>query len=421
MTLPSEPISNRLQNSNRAGLESIGSLRVVRATKRLLVACNLLHRTTTCAPLQAYLIAVLVGLVLLFSSVVVGLASFWVNLEIETIYNDRVTRTLDLGYLSQANYGAWYLVLCPVLLAILACAYDAMRKGHERYPEMLPSLDSLGKTWWIALIGILVFSVFVLKNIVVEWNDYKNLGLGWVQARPLENYRSEIEQTNMPIDLVAKGKKFDRFLLAKQDRFIQRDEIRSIKLLKVDPQLHVKNFWSMLIFIVATKFWAGLWEAIVIYFAVLTLVWGLTASRRIDLAVLKDSTGAFYHLSWIRRPTLYIFLVGLLVNTFCVLRYISNAVKGSYGKWDQYWSFLVFSPALFLIPFLLVLSTIFNSSDNDEQAYLSKKLAVVAGLWLLSFTYVVYLVLGYVNPRQQTILVACFKPLIQPFKKLCGL
>jgi hypothetical protein len=177
----------------------------------------------------------------------------------------------------------------------------------------------------------------------------------------------------------------------------------------------------MLLFIVLTKLWGGLWEAIVIYFAILTLVWGLIGARNIDLVALKDSTGAFYHLSWVRRPAFYIFLVGLLVNLFCVFRYVSNAVKGSYGKWDQYLSFLVFSPALFLIPLSVILSTVFNASDNEEQAYLSKKILVVAGLWFTSFAYVIYLVIGYINPRHQTILVACFKPFIGGFKKLVGL
>jgi len=93
----------------------------------------------------------------------------------------------------------------------------------------------------------------------------------------------------------------------------------------------------------------------------------------------------------------------------------------SYGKWDHYWSLLVFSPALFFIPVLHILATIYNSSEHEDQAYLSKRGLMAGSFWLVSFAYVIYLVLGYINPRQQTILVACFKPFVSGFKKVLGL
>ena len=393
----------------------------IQKTGDFLVALNLLHVTTTIGPLGFYFIGLFMGIVLLAGSLIVGMASFSVQLEIETTTNEKFVRLLDLGYLSQMNYGIWYLIFCPVLLALVALAYDAMKRAQQSFPSMLPSFERLGKTRWIAAVGIVVLGFFVFKNIIVEWDDYKNLSLGWVQAKPLQDYRDEIARTNTPIDLVARKKKFDRFLLPKEEKFIQKDEIRSIKILKIDPNLHVRSFWSMILFIFITKFWVGLWEAIVIYFAILSLTWGLIGARHLDSTALKDTSGAFYHLSWIRRPAFYIFLVGISVNLFCIFRYTSNAVKGSYGKWDQYWSFLVFSPALFLIPVFHVLATIYNSSENDEQAYLSKRGMMAASVWSVSFAYVVYLVLGYINPQQQTILVACFKPFISGFKKLLGL
>jgi hypothetical protein len=386
----------------------------------ILVALNVLHVTTGIGPLGFFSIGLGMGLVLLISSLAVGMASFLVKIEIETGANENIQRTLDLGYLSQMNYGIWYLLFCPILLALVALAYDAMRKAQQSFPSMLPSFERLGKTRWLAATGIVVLGFFVFKNIIVEWDDYKNLSLGWVQAKPLQDYRDEIARTNVPIDLVARGKKFDRFLIP-PERFIQRDEIRAIKIREVDPNLHVRSFWGMLLFIVLTKFWVGLWEAIVVYFAIIALTWGLMGARHIDLPGLKDATGAFYHLSWLRRPAFYIFLVGVLVNLFCIFRYTSNAAKGSYGKWDQYWSLLVFSPALFLLPVFHIFATIYNSSENEEQAYLSKRGVMAASVWIVSFGYVIYLVLGYINPRQQTILVACFKPFISGFKKMIGL
>jgi hypothetical protein len=402
---------------------SVGRLsrsRAIQKAKQTLVAINILHLSTRIGPLKFYLIGLIAGVGLLVGSMMVGVASFSVELEIVTVQNERIQRTLDLGYLSQMNYGVWYLIFCPILLAVIAFAYDALKRAQQSYPSMLPSLERLGNMWLIAILGIAVLWFFVFKNIIVEWDDYKNLSLGWVQAKPLQDYRDEMDRTKLPIDLIAKGKKFDRFLLPGQDRFIQREDIRSVNILKIDPRLKVASLSSVLAFVVITKLWVGLWEAIVIYFAILTLVWGLIGARNLDLAALKDSTGAFYHLSWVTRPAFYIFLVGLLVNLFCIFRYVSNAVKGSYGKWDQYLSFLVFSPALFLIPTSVILSTIFNSSDNEEQIYLSKRVLVVAALWLTSFAYVIYLVIGYINPRHQTIIVACFRPFVGTFKALFG-
>ena len=393
----------------------------IQKLKAIFVSSNVLHLSTMINPLRFYLLAFGMGVGLLIFSIAIGVASFKVDLNIETINNDHIPRVLDLGYLSQANYGFWYLALCPILLAIIAHAYDAMRKAHRIYPTMLPSLEQLSKTWWIALLGIFILCFFVFKNIYVEWGDYKNLGLGWVQAKTLQDYRSEIENTKLPIDLTAKGKKFDRFLIPKEERFIQKEEIHSVKLTKIDPQLNVKGLCGLIAFIIITKLWVGLWEAIVIYFAILTFTWGIKGGQNIDLPALKDTTGAFYHLSWIRRPALYIFLVGLLVNAFCILRYIGNAVKGSYGKWDQYWSFLTFSPALFLIPLFNILSIVFNTTDNEKQIYFSKWIIAVAGLWAISFCYVIYLLVGYINPQQQIIIVACLKPFIDIFKKLLGI
>src|SRR5689334_23437447 len=209
----------------------------IRKIGDILVALNLLHVTTTIGPLGFYFIGLFMGVVLLAGSLIVGMASFVVDIQIETTANEKFLRPLDLGYLSQVNYGIWYLIFCPVLLALVALGYDAMKRAHQSYPSMLPSFERLGKTRWIAAVGIVVLAFFVFKNIIVEWDDYKNLSLGWVQAKPLQDYRDEIARTNVPIDLVARKKKFDRFLLPKEERFIQRDEISSIKILRIDPNL----------------------------------------------------------------------------------------------------------------------------------------------------------------------------------------
>jgi hypothetical protein len=384
------------------------------------LACNVLHVSTTISPVMLYFGGLGIGIGLLVASMAVGMGSFNVELEIVTT-NETIPKSLDLGYASQLNYGLWYVVLCPILLSMVALAYDAMRRAQQTYPEMLPAFEKLGHFKIIKALGILILCFFVFKNIFVEWGDYKRLGLGWVQAKVLQDYRNEMQTTGQQIDLIAKGKTFDRFLLPRQERFIAKDSIKQVKITKIDPTLNVAGSSHIVAFVVITKLWVGLWEAIVIYFGIMTFLWGMAGAMRMNLSDLKDDTHAFYHLSWIRRPALYIFLSGILVNFFCVFRYVANATKGSYGKWDQYWSFLIFSPVLFLIPASLVISRVYNSSNNEEQAYLSKRVGIVAAVWSVSFAYVVYLILGYINPNQQEILVACFKPIINLFKSLFGL
>jgi len=412
--------AGRIWFSIYSNLQQIYQSSKITELKNGLISANILHYSTSISPLRFYLLALGIGIILLAFSISVGMAFFHIQLEIELTNGEKILRSIDLGYISQSNYGLWYLVLCPLLLAVVACVYEAIEKAHENYPNMTTSIEELGKIWWIALIGISLLFFFVYKNLVVEWSDYKNLGLGWVQAKPLQDYRDEIEKNQKPIDLVAKGKAFDRFLLPKEDRFIQKNEIRSVFLVKVDSNLEVSGFWGMIIFIILTKLWVGLWESIVIYLAILTLVWGIKVAQNLDLQAIRDETTKFYHLTWIRRPAFYIFIVGCLVNLFCVLRYIGNAVKGSYGKWDQYWSLLILFPILFVLPFSLIMAKIYNSSDEETQIYYSKRVIIVAGIWLISFSYVVYLILGYINPWQQTILVACFKPFVDIFKKLFG-
>src|SRR5256885_13704690 len=85
----------------------------------ILVTLNVLHTTTAIGPLGFFFIGLAMGIVLLVSSLAVGMASFFVQLEITTA-NETIPRTLDLGYLSQMNYGIWYLIFCPILLALIA-------------------------------------------------------------------------------------------------------------------------------------------------------------------------------------------------------------------------------------------------------------------------------------------------------------
>ena len=153
--------------------------RAIQKAEQTLVAMNILHLSTSIGPLKFYLIGLIAGVGLLIGSMMVGVASFSVELGIETVQNERIQRTLDLGYLSQMNYGFWYLIFCPILLAVIAFAYDALKRAQQSYPSMLPSLERLGNMWLIAILGIAVLWFFVFKNIIVEWDDYKNLSLGW--------------------------------------------------------------------------------------------------------------------------------------------------------------------------------------------------------------------------------------------------
>jgi hypothetical protein len=185
--------------------------------------------------------------------------------------------------------------------------------------------------------------------------------------------------------------------------------------------LKVRSFWGMIAFIVVTKIWVGLWEALVMYVSVLTFLWGSQALTRINPKDTIAEDKKRYSLEWFYRPAFYLLLIGVLVQLFCTFRFCGNAIKGSYGKWDQYWSLLTLSPAIIVIVLgVMILSKVHMFPHLENQTYIPKSIVMIVSVWLSSFLYISYLLLGYTHRQDQEVLVMCFKPFTAILKKLFG-
>jgi len=395
------------------------SSRLFRKTMRSVIKLNLLHALAGLEPWKALVLAFGVGLGLAFWSSVVGVNFFWVRIQIEHLGGTEEQK-LHLGYLDQVNYGLWYLIFCPFLFMFISTAYASTALVTVRSSKFIVSFDKLRHDGRLALFGLMLLILFVGKNVWVERQDYKSLGLGWVQAPTLEQYRNQILETG-PEDLTAAGKKFDQFLVTKKQEYLPRENIRRVLLVEVDPQLQIRNFWAMIAFVIVTKIWVGLWEALVLYVSGLTLVWGSYALAKLEPQLAISTDKKQYGVGWFFVPAFYLMSISILVQLFCIFRFCGNAIKGSYGKWDQYWSLLTLSPALVVIAVgSLILTKIHTFPQLPDQNYFPRNMKVIASLWLSSFVYISYLLLGYVHPQDQAVLVMCFRPFTGVLKKLFG-
>lgn len=393
---------------------------LARKAQAFLIKINLLHRIAGLEPWKSFVFAFVVGSGLAIWSSLVDIDFFWVRIKIFHLGGVE-DRPLNLGFLDQVNYGVWYVfpVFCPFLFMFISWAYKSTNILTTRTSRFILPFDKLKQSWHVAALGLVILLTFVGKNVYVEIEDYKKLGLGWVQASTLQEYRTIIADSKQPIDLTAAGKKFDQFLLTRKKEFITKEAVQRVTLEEVDPNLNIKGFWNMVAFIVAAKIWVGLWEALVVYTAVLTLLWGAGALARIKAEHVITQDKKRYELTWFYRPALYLILVGVWVHLFCIFRFCGNAIKGSYGKWDQYWSILTLSPAVIVIVIgCLVLSKVHMFPHLEGQTYLSKGIGMALGIWVATFIYISYLLLGYIHPQSQEVLVMCFRPFAQILQKI---
>ena len=385
-----------------------------------LIKINLLHKIASLEPRTAFIFSFLVGTGLAIWSSIVGVNFFWAKINIVLHTGDIEESKLGLGFLDQVNYGMWYLFFCPFLFMFVSAAYKATEIVTVRSSKFILPFEKLKQSWRVAAVSFVLLLGFVGKNVWVELEDYKNLGLGWVQAKTLEDYRTTIS-VNGPINLTAEGKKFDQFLLTKKQAYIPKENIEKVLLKEVDPTLKVRSLWGMVAFIVVAKIWVGLWEALVIYMAALSFLWGNYALANIKAEHTVTQDKKRYELTWFFRPAFYFILIGVWVNLFCIFRFCGNAVKGSFGKWDQYWSLLTLSPAIVVIVLgCFILSKVHMFPALENQTYLSKGTIIIASAWLISFLYISYLLLGYINPQDQEVLVVCFKPFTSILKVIFG-
>jgi hypothetical protein len=225
-------------------------------------------------------------------------------------------RDLPLGYIQQLNYGPWFLLGMPLLLASATMAWTWWNRSCESPENSIPStvsLRTISDSTTMAILGITLALYFVGTNIQVEVRDYKNLGLGWVQARAIH----EAAKTHQPIP----GSEFRDFTEGERLRIVNDARIISID----QPRTGTYKSWAFWAFVVSVKSVGGLWQAIVVYLSLLYIRAGARFIQHMRASRLSELEGS---VQWTVTPAIMMFFVGTLTNVF-------KAVRDTWPTWQK--------------------------------------------------------------------------------------
>ncbi len=376
---------------------------------------NVLNSFLSLSPLRVYLVTLSGGIALVIISLVVGVGVFSAVVEVLVESSSVRLDTIPLGYVSQLNYGVWYVLLCPIFFLFAAAGVDALERLAPPELKRECSIRHLAQTPTLAVIGVLVLVFFVQKNILVEVRDYRSLGLGWVQAEALLDVA---KQHGGPLSAGTKWShpvKNKRFYLIKTDKGLVRADVVLIH--GVGPsRFRVRSHAGLIAFIVAAKTWAGVFEAFPVYLSMLLLIVGIRILKKLTPAVIQSANDGRYGLKWLIWPTTCFLIMGCLSNIFCAFRYIANVNKGSFGTWDQYLGFLVLSPAIVVwILGIATLITVYRIPVERENSLFETTMTASFSTWFSSWFGVVLLLVGYVSADTYKLLLGTAKAL-SPFK-----
>lgn len=298
-------------------------------------------------------------------------------------------RDLPLGYIQQLNYGPWFLIGMPLLLASAAMAWTWWNRSCDNPENRLPtnvSLRAISDSPILWVTGVALTAFFLWTNIEVEVRDYKSLGLGWVQAKAIH----EAADTHRAVP----GSEFRLFAVGGRLRVVTDAHI-----IKLDqPRTGAYKNWQFWAFVVSVKSIGGLWQATILYLSLVYVVAGYRLMMHMNVNRLGESEGS---VQWTVTPATLMFFVGALTNVFSSSRYVANMAKGSYGSWDQYASFMVVSPGLAT----LILGTVSiylvyfeargkaNPWAGTSKAYWWA-LSTAATAWLISSLGLIRLLIG---------------------------
>lgn len=211
----------------------------------------------------------------------------------------------------------------------------------------------------------------------MEVRDYKSLGLGWVQVRAVHDAAAQ----HLPIP----GRKFKNFTEGGRFRAVQEASVRA----DYPPQASVYNTGSFVAFVCVVKAIGGIWPAMIIYLSLLFLRVDVRLVRHMKSQHLYERNGA---VQWTITPAILMFFVGTLTNVCSSARYVANMVKGSYGSWDQYASFLVISPGLATSIFgLVALYLVYFEAQGRANPWAGTPQPL---WWALGTTVVAWIVTG---------------------------
>lgn len=300
-----------------------------------------------------------------------------------------VTRDLPLGFIQQLNYGPWYVIGLPILLAIVAMTWTSWNRACDSPNNNIPpeaSLREVSKSPAMSIIGIGLTLFLVVSSIQVEIRDFPSLGLGWVQAKHIH----EAKEHNTAIA----GTKFNHFTEGGHFRTVVEARVESLQPAKAG----MYNTYSFVMFVALAKTIYGLWQATVMYLSLLFLRVGLVIVRHMKRKRLYEKEGA---VRWTVVPATLMFFAGGLTNLFSTARYVANMAKGSYGSWDQYVSFLVISPGLATSIFgaVAIYLVYFEAQGRANPWAGTTKpywwaLSTAIGFWLTTLLGVIRLLLG---------------------------
>lgn|GEM_PF-4308586 len=359
-----------------------------------------------------------IGLALCLGSIFVGCGLFAVTILVTPEpAGTAVSVPLDLGYITQLNYGPWYVFGCPVLLFFASlAAYSTKRCGPQDVRDRA-SFQALMRRPAIATLGLVILILAVWKNVAAEYRDYNHLAFGWVQAEQAERWAGTIAKTGRPVSLSLAQFNF-HYIDLLPDAKGARGRLtrpRRIDILDVSPRdIHVRSGVPLLTFIGIAKLWVAVWESLVVYISALTALWGVAVIRSITpetVTATCDGSTAF----WAEPTAVFLLLAGILTNVFSISRYLANAVKGSFGLPDQYESLLTLMPGFVAIALgAAVFYRAFDILPTNRIYVISKTATALALAWLLTIVALMLLLIEFIDPRMYVPLVDLLCQL--PFK-----
>jgi hypothetical protein len=336
-------------------------------------------------PWVLLVVGLVIGLALAAWSYRLGIASFSAEVAfLDGSFKEVVVRTIKLGYMNHLHYGLYYIVLCPLLLFLIANAADITNNVPMPSDERATfSVPSLLRRWNVALVGVLLLVGFVYKDISVEFGphgDYFELGLGFVQAEELQRLHNQMEAQSLQGQTAPQTLRKRLFKLRtgagyEEAHFVRINQVKNLQL----PDTAHDEFIA---FVLAVKTWVGICEALMTYASVVFALWAIQVIRRFWGA--QEPKSAFDQLSWTQPVVASLFMAGVLLNVWYLLRVQTNLYKGTFSSVDQLFSVLTLTPAC--VGLMLGGTVLFQwlrklSSDDPTTAQWSKLMLGAALAW----------------------------------------
>ena len=358
---------------------------------------NVLAWVVAASPGKLAAAAFAVAVAFAFASQLVGVGYFESDVTLSLRAGSPLVLHLPLGFLTQLNYGPWFLFGAPVLLLFAAFAYrDTLHRADQHCGI---SFQTVSQGRAMVALSAATLAFFVWQNVGAELRDYDRLALGWVQAPMLARAVAK----SPAVDLTRLAKRLDR-LRINETYVMPSNIVTAVARLRMVPNAKLGvPFWT---FVIAVKIAHAVWQALVVYLSALMLVWSVLVSRRIT-----DEQIAENGISWFKRPVVYMLIVAVIANLFCIARFIANAAKGSFGAFDQYAGLLCLLPGVSaLMGAAFVLFRAYQVAPQRVERFSSGPIKPVLLLWFVTVAAFAYLLSGYLSPAAQAQVEAVARP-----------